>query len=158
LSSVFGRRPGARYRSGQTRARGPMAPREARALIREMIRVLIVDDRPEVRFGLKMRLALEPDIDVVGEAGDAWSAVVCAVTLCPDVVLMDIVMPGMDSLAATSVLQALEPRMAVVVLTLEDDAKTRSRAQAAGASAFVAKREADALLVPAIRRAASARA
>jgi DNA-binding NarL/FixJ family response regulator len=123
-----------------------------------MIRVLIVDDRPEVRSGLKMRLSLEPDIQVVGEAGDAWTAVIAALTLTPDVVLMDVVMPGMDSLAATSVIQALVPKMAVIVLTLEDDAKTRDRAEAAGAAAFVPKRESGALLIPAIRRAAEARA
>ncbi len=100
-----------------------------------------------------MRLALEPDVMVVGEAGDGAAAVALAQSQLPDVVVMDIAMPGIDGLAATAVLRASIPRSAVVVLSLHDDTQTRARARDAGAAAFVSKREASETLVDAIRHA-----
>lgn len=107
-----------------------------------MIDILLVDDQPTVRKGLRMRLALEPDVQVVGEAGDGVEAVRLAATLRPNVVVMDVEMPGMDGLAATRVLHTAVPESAVVILTLHDDATTRQRAQDAGAAAFVGKHQA----------------
>jgi DNA-binding NarL/FixJ family response regulator len=75
----------------------------------EMIRVLVVDDQPTVRTGLQMRLALESDIMVVGEAGDGAMALTMTEALQPDVVLMDIEMPDLDGIAATAMLCAASP-------------------------------------------------
>lgn len=101
-----------------------------------------------------MCLELEPDIDVIGEAGDAGAALRAAQRLRPDVVVMDVVMPDGDGLAATRALRDTMPECAVVVLSIHDGATVRARASAAGASEFVAKHEVQPALVDAIRRAA----
>ncbi|HWQ14010.1 MAG TPA: response regulator transcription factor [Roseiflexaceae bacterium] len=116
-----------------------------------MIRLLVVDDQPAVRAGLRMRLALEPDIEVVGEAEDGAAALAQAARLRPDVVLMDIEMPRMDGLAATAALRAVAPESAVVILSLHDSQALRAHARSAGAAAFVAKHESEAALLHAIR-------
>lgn len=119
-----------------------------------MIRVLVVDDQAAVRRNLRVRLEMEPDLQVVGEAGTGGEALLLAQTLTPDVVLMDIAMPGLDGLAATTALRQMVPRSAVVVLSIHDDPQTRAEAEAAGAVAFVEKRGATDRLLAAIRRAA----
>jgi DNA-binding NarL/FixJ family response regulator len=119
-----------------------------------MIRLLLADDEPHVRRGLRMRLGLERDLVVVGEAHDGAEAVRLADKFRPDVVLMDLRMPGLSGMAATEALHPLTARSAVVIHSFRDDPATRAEAQAAGAFAFVAKGEpADALLA-AIRQAA----
>ncbi len=120
-----------------------------------MIRIVVVDDQLTVRKGLQMLLALEADIDVVGEAGDGAAAVDVAVALCPDVVLMDVEMPHGDGITATAALRASIPHCAVVMLSLHDDAQTQARARAAGAAAFVAKHDGETTLLAAIRQAAA---
>ena len=102
-----------------------------------------------------MQLALEPDMSVVGEAGSGEDALALAACLRPDVVLMDIELPRMDGITATAKLQALVPTCAVVILSLYDDARTRTLAQAAGAVAFVGKQEPGEKLLAAIRLAAA---
>lgn len=119
-----------------------------------MIKLLLVDDQPAVRAGLKMRLALEPDLAVVGEAGNGLEAVNLARSLEPDVVLMDIEMPGLDGITATSTLCASSPCPAVVVLTLYDSIEMRRRALEAGARALVGKQDVCEVLMDAIRDAA----
>jgi DNA-binding NarL/FixJ family response regulator len=119
-----------------------------------LIKLLLVDDQPAVRHGLRMRLALEPDVAVVGEAADGAAALRAVQTLAPDVVVMDVVMGEMDGLAATAALGVGGPAPAVVVLSLYDDAATRRRALEAGAAAFVGKHETAEVLLAAIRRAA----
>jgi DNA-binding NarL/FixJ family response regulator len=104
-----------------------------------MIRLLIVDDQPTVRKGLRMRLTAEPDLQVVGEASDGKVALSLAQMLNPDVVLMDVEMPHADGIATTKALHTAYPHMAVIMLTIHDDAHTRERAQQAGAVAFVPK-------------------
>jgi two-component system, NarL family, response regulator LiaR len=86
------------------------------------IRILIVDDHAVVRQGLRMFLALDPELDVVGEAGDGLEAVAQARLLRPDVVLMDLLMPKMDGVAATAAIRTELPEVEVVALTsvLED--------------------------------------
>ena len=119
-----------------------------------MIRLLLVDDQPAVRRGLGMRLHLEPDIQIVGEASTGREALKLALALSPDVVLMDVEMPEMDGIEATAALCRAVSQSAVVILSIHDDAQTRVRAQAAGAVAFVEKRGATDHLLTAIRLAA----
>ena len=120
------------------------------------IRLLVVDDRPTVRTGLRIWLALEPDLEVVGETSDGSEVISLTQALRPDVVLMDVEMPGMDGISATAALRQVVPQSAVVILTLYDDAATRTRAQEAGAAAFVAKHRMEETLLAEIRRAAMA--
>ena len=117
------------------------------------IRVLLADDEPMVRRGLRMRLELEPDVEVVGEARDGSQALAEAKTLRPDAVLMDVRMPVMDGVEATVALRRALPDCAVIVLSIYDDAATRSRVRSAGAAAFVPKHQAEEELLAAIRRA-----
>jgi DNA-binding NarL/FixJ family response regulator len=119
-----------------------------------MIRVLLVDDQQAVRRGLRFRLHLEPDIQVVGEAGSGQEALLLAQTLSPSVVLMDVEMPGMDGIATTSALRSLSGNSAVVMLSIHDDVVTRAQAQAAGAMAFVAKGGTTDQLIATIRQVA----
>jgi DNA-binding NarL/FixJ family response regulator len=129
----------------------------ASCLGKKTIRVLLVDDQPAVRQGLRIRLVLEPDVEVVGEAGDGAGAISLAQSLRPDVILMDVRMPGMDGISTVRTLRAVAPESAAVILSLYDDARTRARAEEAGAAAFVAKHEVEETLLAAIRRAASLR-
>jgi len=122
--------------------------------VMEPIQVLLVDDEPKVLRGLRMRLGLEADIRVVGEAADGATAVDLAGLLEPDVVLMDVNLPVVDGITATGELAVRVPQAAVVILSLHDDQGTVDRALAAGAVAFVGKQETDGNLVEAIRVAA----
>lgn len=119
-----------------------------------MIRILLADDQTNVRKGLRMRLDLEPGFDVVGEAADGASAVTLARDLSADIILMDVEMPGMDGISATEQVRREMPNCSVVMLTIHDDAKTRARAETAGAAAFVCKAEIDGTLMDAIQTAA----
>jgi|GEM_PF-3532845 len=101
-----------------------------------------------------MRLALEPDIAVVGEAADGPSALLLAADLAPDAVIMDVGMPGMDGIEAAAAIREAAPDTRVVILTVHDDPNTRRRAQQAGAAAFVVKQKCGGDLVSAIRRVA----
>jgi two-component system response regulator DesR len=120
-----------------------------------MIRVLIVDDQPVVRRGLRERLQLEPDMRIIGEASAGGEALSLAQAFLPDVALVDVEMPGMDGIETTVALRKLVPECAVVSVTIHGDAQTRERALAAGATAFVEKRGATDALLAAIRQAAA---
>jgi DNA-binding NarL/FixJ family response regulator len=123
-----------------------------------MIRVLIADDDPLVRAGLSMIIGGTPDLTVAGEAADG-SEVPAAVRACqPDVVLMDIRMPRVDGLAATSALRALSDAPEVLVLTTFDIDQYVLRALRAGASGFLLKDTPPAEIVAAIRRVAAGEA
>jgi len=119
-----------------------------------MIRLLLVDDQLAVRRGLGMRLVLEPDMLIVGEASNGREALTMAQTLSPDVVLMDVEMPIMDGITTTATLRTTVPQSAVVILSIHDDVLTRTRAQAAGAMAFVEKCGTTDALIAAIRQVA----
>ncbi|HZP56366.1 MAG TPA: response regulator transcription factor [Dehalococcoidia bacterium] len=106
-----------------------------------MITLALVDDEPTVRRALRMRLALEPDVEVVGEAGDGAAGLELIERLQPHVVLMDVAMPRLDGIAATARVKAVAPRTHVVVLTLHDDSDTRVRAKLAGAVALIGKHQ-----------------
>jgi DNA-binding NarL/FixJ family response regulator len=103
-----------------------------------------------------MWLALEPDLEVIGEAEGGAEAISLTQALLPDVVLMDVEMPGMDGISATAALRSLAPQSAVVILTIHDDAATRGRAREASAVAFVAKHRVEETLLAEIRRVAMA--
>ncbi len=118
-----------------------------------MIKLFLVDDQPSALRGLRQRLSLEPDIRVIGEACNGEDAVQLVPTLCPDIVLMDVAMPGMDGITATTELRHVCPQSAVVILSLYDDSATRERAQSAGAVAFVAKDRVEELLLWTVRQA-----
>jgi len=120
-----------------------------------MITVLLVDDQSIVRQGLRMQLALEPDLKVVGEAENGEEALAVAMQLQPDVVLMDVELPLVDGIRTTAKLRTAAPKSAVVILSLYDDARTRVEAEAAGAVAFVGKQEPGETLLATIRRAAT---
>ena len=120
-----------------------------------MIRLLLVDDQPVVRHGLRLRFQLEPDMQVVGEASTGREALILAQTLSPDVVLMDLEMPVMDGIEATTALRTVVPQSAVVILSIHTDRQTRMRAQVAGAVAFVEKRGTTDTLLAVIRQAAA---
>ena len=119
-----------------------------------MIRLLIVDDQAAVRQGLHMLLATTPDVFVVGEACSGEAALDLAALLSPDVVLMDVELPGMDGIATTRAFHRLRPQAGIIVLSIHDDEHTRTLAQSAGAAAFVAKSMAPDTLLAAIRRVA----
>ena len=118
------------------------------------IRLLLVDDQPAVQRGLKMRFALEPDLKVAGEAGGVAEAISLARAVHPDVILMDVEMPGTDGISAIAALRQVAPHSAVVIFTLYDDAAMRARVREVGAAALVAKHQTVETLLAAIRRAA----
>jgi DNA-binding NarL/FixJ family response regulator len=117
------------------------------------IRVLLVDDQAVIRQGLRLRLTTESDMTVVGEAGDGPTAIGLTTSLAPDVVILDICMPGMDGFETARCLHSATDA-GIVMLSLHDDPAVRARAATVGADIFVAKHEADAQLINAIRRVA----
>jgi two-component system, NarL family, response regulator NreC len=121
------------------------------------IRILICDDHALLRSGLKRLLDAEGDIEVVGEAANAEAAIACAVAIRPDVVLLDIVMPGRSGVEATPDLLAAAPDANVLVLSMQDDLTYVRRAFAAGARGYLLKEAADAELVQAVREVAAGR-
>ncbi len=118
------------------------------------ISVLLVDDQSLLRMGFRMILEAEPDITVVGEAAEGSSAVALAATLAPDVILMDVRMPGMDGLAATAAITAAGPSRVIILTTFDLDAYVHAGLQA-GASGFLLKDTEPAQLVGAVRTVAA---
>jgi DNA-binding NarL/FixJ family response regulator len=120
-----------------------------------MIRVVVVDDHPVVRAGLRGMLAAHPDIQVAGEASSAAEAVAAVLDHEPDVVLMDLRMPGTDGVQATRLVLARQPRCRVVVLTTYDNDADILHAVEAGASGYLLKDASPDELAQAIRAAAA---
>jgi two-component system, NarL family, response regulator DegU len=122
------------------------------------IRVLLADDHRLVREGLRRTLA-DAGLEVVGEAEDGEQAQQLAIRLRPDVVLMDVSMPGSDGIAVTRRLRSRAPETRVVILTMHDDPELLERAWAAGAVGYLVKDASGADVVEGVRRAhAGARA
>ena len=119
------------------------------------IRVLVVDDHAVVRAGLRRVLDGEPDIETVGEAPDAERAVFEAIAHRPDVVLMDVVMPGKSGIDGLPALLQAVPSVKVLVLSMQDDPRYVRAAFDAGASGYVLKEAADTEVVGAVRAVAA---
>ena len=115
------------------------------------IRVLIADDHAIVRMGLAALISAEPDIEVVGEAKNGIEAVREALRLAPDVVIMDIMMPKKDGIAATQELHEKLPTAKILVLTSVSAPDGITRALAAGASGAVLKNSENQIVIDAIR-------
>jgi DNA-binding NarL/FixJ family response regulator len=122
------------------------------------ITVVIADDQRMVRAGLRMVIETEPDMTVIGEAGDGAEAVALARRVRPDVVLMDIAMPRQDGLSATATLLATPNPPRVIVLTTFDSDENLYRALRAGASGFLLKVSSPEHLITAIRVVAAGEA
>ncbi len=124
----------------------------------EKIRVLIVDDHAVVRAGLRLLLDSQPDIQVVGEAPDGREGLALAQKLRPNVVLMDIAMPGMGGVEATQAIKKTCPQVQVLALTMHEDAPYFFRMLQAGASGYVLKGADPSELLSAIRAVAQDKA
>lgn len=117
----------------------------------ETIRVLITDDHTIVRSGVRLLLNAEPDMRVVGEALDGREALALCESLKPDVVLMDIAMPVMDGLEATSLLKERFPHIQVIILTMHRSDEYFFEVLKAGASGYILKAAKPGELVDAVR-------
>ena len=120
-----------------------------------MIKVLLVDDQSLLRMGFRLILEAEPDIEVVGEAADGTSAVSMTAAQHPDVVLMDIRMPGTDGIQATAAITAAGPAVKVLILTTYDLDEYVFAGLKSGASGFLLKDTPPADLITAIRTVAN---
>lgn len=115
------------------------------------IRILLVDDHAVLRAGLRSLLEAEPDFAVVGEAGTGEEGIAKAAELRPDVVVMDLSMPGCGGLEATRGITLLDNGTRVLVLTMHDEAEHLLPVLEAGGAGYVNKRSADEELIEAIR-------
>ena len=119
-----------------------------------MIQVLLADDHETVRDGLRLLVDAQADMEVVGEASNGTAAIERTVALKPNVVVLDLTMPGMSGLSAARLLKDRVPSAAVVALTRHDDDAYVQELLDAGASAYILKQSASAELLHAIRVAA----
>lgn len=120
-----------------------------------MISIVVVDDHAVVRSGLRMLLDSQDDIEVVGEAGTAKDAIFRARALKPDVMLLDVVMPGESGIDVLPKLLKESPQTKVLILSMQDDPSYVREAFAAGANGYVLKEAADEEVVSAVREIAN---
>lgn len=118
----------------------------------DKIRVLIVDDLPETRENVRKLLQFEPDIEVIGQAGTGEEAIEMAQEHQPDIILMDINMPGVDGIGASQTISELVPHAQIVIMSVQSDSDYLRRAMLAGARDFLTKPFGGDELVTAIRR------
>jgi len=119
------------------------------------LRIILADDHVTVRHGLKLLIDSQPDMQVVAEASDGNAAIASAIELKPDVIVLDISMPGMNGLAATRKLKQLQSGAAIVTLTRHADDSYLQELLRAGVSGYVLKQSAPTELLQAIRAAAA---
>ena len=120
-----------------------------------LLRILVADDHAIVRQGLRLLLDNQPDMEVIGEAADGKAALDLAVAVKPDIVVMDVSMPGMSGLIATRSLKQQQPTIMIVALTRHEDETYLEELLRAGASAYVLKQSAPADFLKAIRAVAA---
>lgn len=118
------------------------------------ITVLLVDDHAMLRAGLKLLLQHQPDISVVGEAADALEAIQLAERLRPDVILLDLTMPGLSGLEALGILRRVAPESRILILTMHEDESYLRQTLKAGAAGYILKKAVDIELIAAIRAVA----
>jgi len=123
----------------------------------EPLRILICDDHALVRAGLQRLLESEPDLTVVGEAASADEVIAASRQRRPDVLLLDVTMPGRSGIDAVPDVLAASPATKVLILSMQDDPAYARRAFAAGASGYLVKEAAESELVQAIRDVAAGR-
>ena len=123
--------------------------------MRTPLRILVADDHAIVRQGLKLLIDNQPDMEVIAEAADGKAALALAVAMEPDIVVMDISMPGMNGLIATRSLKQQQPNVMIVALTRHEDDTYLEELLRAGASAYVLKQSAPADFLKAIRAVAA---
>ena len=119
------------------------------------IRIMIADDHAVVRIGLRFLLSTEPDLDIVGEAADGVTAVTQAQVLRPDVLVLDLVMPGLHSVQVIEQLSATAPEVRILVLTMFDTDERVFPALRAGAHGYLLKESAPGELIQGIRDVAA---
>jgi DNA-binding NarL/FixJ family response regulator len=119
------------------------------------LRILVADDHATVRQGLKLLIDSQPDMGVVGEAADGNRVLEQAEALKPDIIVMDISMPGMNGLVATRMLKRVQPAVAIVALTRHEDDTYLEELLRAGASGYVLKQSAPTEFLRAIRAVAA---
>jgi DNA-binding NarL/FixJ family response regulator len=115
------------------------------------VRILLADDHAVLRAGLRMLLSAEPDMEVVGEAGDGQQVQEQAQSLNPDIILLDLTMPGTDGLTALPRLKKVVPHSRILILTMHEDEAYLRQALQNGASGYVLKKAVDTELLSAIR-------
>src|SRR3972149_618335 len=120
-----------------------------------MIRVLLVDDQKLIRQGLRLLLEIEPDIQVEGQAADGVEAIQKVEALHPDVILMDVRMPGMDGVTATRELRQGFPAAKVIILTTFEDDETVFEGLKAGARGYLLKDISSEEMAEAVRKVAA---
>lgn len=118
------------------------------------IKVLLVDDHVMLRSGLKLLLDPQPDITVVAQAGDGLEAVQLAGELQPDVILLDLTMPGLSGLDALPLIRKVSPASRILILTMHEDESYLRQVLKSGAAGYILKKAADAELISAIRAVA----
>lgn len=115
------------------------------------IHLLIADDHVVLRSGLRMLIDAQPDMHVIGEADNGAQVLSLAETLSPDLILLDLSMPGLNGLEALPLLRKVAPQARILILTMHDDESYLRQALRDGASGYVLKRAADTELLSAIR-------
>lgn len=117
----------------------------------KVVRLLLVDDHPIIRSGLRMLFQAEPSLTIVGEADSGAAGIAMVEQLHPDVVIMDVAMPGMNGIEATRRIKAVSPETTVLALTMHEDEQYFFEMLNAGASGYIPKRAAPDDLVSAIK-------
>jgi DNA-binding NarL/FixJ family response regulator len=120
------------------------------------LRLLLVDDHATSIEGLKNLLSSEPDIDVIAEAGDWWTAVKKVNEIDTDICIMDVSRPGLDGALATRRMKQINPSIKVIALAEDHDLHRLERLLGSGINAYIVKRRVVAELIPAIRAVMSA--
>jgi two-component system, NarL family, response regulator NreC len=124
-------------------------------IVGSVLRIVVADDHAIVRQGLKLLMESQPDMEVVGEAADGKAVLELATALKPDIVVMDISMPGVNGLIATRRLKQQQPGVTIVALTRHEDDTYLEELLRAGASAYVLKQSAPVNFLQAIRAVAA---